>query len=413
MKKHWMASLCLAASASVAHADSSSPFELEASLAYAKTNDRYLMVYSSNEKAGGPNIYGRLLHSDGSAAGKDFRLSVQDGKMDKPVVAYDSRTESFLVAWGRKNLGGRAEIVGLHVGLDGRILGQEFRISVSDLYDQRPAIAYCPGRDRYLVTWTRGTKYDFEHGVSDIFGQFIGGDGESMQGSNFVIAAADRNQFKPAVACDVVNDRFLVVWEDQRNLATQDDIYGQLVSSDGALLGDNFVVSATPNVERRPVVAANPDTGNFLLAWESTVGSRLDVFSQAVDAAGGLLGEPLELGAELGGGKNRPAIDYLPRQDVFLVVWDNSTFGNSSDGIYGQLTAGDGRLRQNAFPLTTAKQGQYRPHVVAARNTFLAVWTDYRDTADEDGTHDVYEYYGRVIGNDMALSSRWRNPESE
>ena len=64
------------------------------------------------------------------------------------------------------------------------------------------------------------------------------------------------------------------------------------------------------------------------------------------------------------------------------------------------------------FPLTTADMEQNRPDVAAGKNTFLAVWTDYRDTAEGGAKQRVYEYYGRVIGNDMALSSRWRNPES-
>ena len=63
--------------------------------------------------------------------------------------------------------------------------------------------------------------------------------------------------------------------------------------------------------------------------------------------------------------------------------------------------------------MTTAKEGQYRPNVAAGTNSFLSVWTDYRDTANPDQKHHVYEYYGRLIGNDMPLSSRWRNPESK
>jgi len=85
----------------------------------------------------------------------------------------------------------------------------------------------------------------------------------------------------------------------------------------------------------------------------------------------------------------------------------------SADVYPDRVAIIDGKLRQTAFPLTTADLDQYRPHVTAGRNTFLSVWTDYRDTANEGGKHDVYEYYGRVIGNDMALSSRWRNPQSK
>ena len=412
----WVASLCLALSASIAHAGSSQPFELEASLAFARAApDQYLLAYSSNEIDSGPNIYGRVLGADGTPLGKDFRMSTLDGEMSKPVLAYNPATQQFLVVWSRKLYNEhRAEIIGLSVGLNGKIVGAEFRMSFSEIYDTRPAIAYCPGRDRYLVTWTRGTVYNFDRGISDVYGQFIAGDGATLQGGNFAIAAAPRNQFKSDVACDIVDDRFLVVWEDQRHPASQDDIYGQLISSDGSMLGENFLVARTGHIERRPVVAANTRDGTYLVAWESEdAGGDTRLFSQTIDSNGNMLRQPTPVGAELGGSRNRPAVAYLEQQNVYFLVWDNSAFGASSDGIYGQFLEADGKLREDAFPVTTARLGQYRPHVAAARNSFLAVWTDYRDTANVGQKRAVYEYYGRVIGNDMALSARWRNSESK
>lgn len=413
MKPHWIASLCLALSASIAQAQFSPPYELKASVAFARDSDQYLMVYS-NDAETGPNIYGRVLSPDGSPSGRDFRLSAQVGLMSKPVLAYNPQTQRFLVVWGRKKFGeDRAEVIGLTVGLDGKVIGEEFRVSFSDLYDQRPAIAYCPGRDRFLVTWTGGPEYDFEKGQSDIYGQFVGGDGTSLQGSNFTIAAGAKNQFKSDVTCDAVNDRFLVVWEDQRQLATRDDVYGRLISSDGTMLGEKFLIAGTGNIERRPVAAANSKDGTYLVVWESEVDGSFRLFSQIIDSNGRLLKEPAAIGSELGGQRNRPAVSYLKKQDVFLVVFDNSAFDAFSDGIYGQFVQGNGKLRDTVIPVTTATLGQYRPAVEAAGNTFLVVWTDYRDTADAGNKRNVYEYYGRVIGNDMALSSRWRHSQSK
>ena len=77
MKLH-IASLCLALTATFAQAGSSRPFELDGNLAYASKGDQYLMAYSSNEIDSGPNIYGRMLKSDGTPLGKDFRLSMRN-----------------------------------------------------------------------------------------------------------------------------------------------------------------------------------------------------------------------------------------------------------------------------------------------------------------------------------------------
>lgn len=414
MRFHWIASLGLALAACTAQAGSSQPFELKGSIEYATTSDQYLLVYSSNEVSSGPNIYGRPLKSDGSPLAKDFRLSTQTGEMSKPDLAYGSKRDRYLVVWGRKLYEEkRSEIIGMSVGPNGAILGEAFRMSFSNVYDERAAVAYCPGSDRFLVTWERLTQYDFEGGDADVVGQLIEGDGLTPVGSNFVIASSDRNQFKPDVTCDVVNNRFLVVWEDQRQLATQDDIYAQLISPDGALLGTSVLVSGTTNIERRPVVAANTRDGTYFVAWESQDAAGLHMVGQKLDASGKPLAGPVPIGGDLGGTRNRAAVSYLKPQDVFLVVFDNSGFNDVSDGIYGQFIEANGTLRQTGFPLTTATKGQYRPDITAARNSFFVVWTDYRDTGSTSTKRNVYEYYGRVIGNDMALSARWRNPESQ
>ena len=411
MKTHWIASLCLALSATLAHA--SQPFELEGSVAYASTANKYLLTYSSNELDGGPNIYGRVLKSDGTPSGDDFRLSTQAGEMSKPVVAYSPSSERYLVVWGRKLYDEkRSEIIGLNVGPSGNIIGQEFRVSFSEIFDQRPSIAYCPKGDRFLVTWTRGTTYDFDKGVSDVYGQFVGGDGTSLQGGNFEIAAEDRNQFKSNVTCNAVDDRFLVVWEDQRSKTTQDDIYGQLISSGGALFGGNFFVAGTQDVERRPVAAAGQD-GTYLVSWESQGQNGTRLYTQKLDANGRPMGQPALVGPDLAGSRDRPAVAYLQQQNVYLVVFHDSAFGSQSDSIYGQFVEGDGRLRNVPFAMTTANMSQNRPNVAASKNNFLAVWTDFRTTRGGDGDDNVYEYYGRVVGNDMALSARWKNPQSK
>jgi hypothetical protein len=266
------------------------------------------------------------------------------------------------------------------------------------------------------VTWEKGVNYDFDSGDADVWGQFVDGAG-TLIGGNFVIAAAEKNQFKPDVACDVLNDRFLVVWGDQRTLATKDDIYGQLISSDGSMLGSNYLIAQTPNIEGRPVVASNSRDGSFIAVWES-VDTTFRMFSQILNTNGRPVGTPVELGTDLGGNRNRAAVSYLKRQNLFFVAFDNSEFNSVPDGIHGQFIEANGSLRQSSIAVTTAANGQFRPDVAAGNNSFLTVWTDFRTSTGLTGNGNsptragVYEYFGRVIGNDMALSTRWKNPQS-
>jgi len=72
------------------------------------------------------------------------------------------------------------------------------------------------------------------------------------------------------VAYNSTSNQYLVVWKDWRNDATRgDDIYGRRVKASGKLAGGDFRISgpaATSN-ELGPVVAYNPTSNQYLVAW--------------------------------------------------------------------------------------------------------------------------------------------------
>src|SRR5947199_10785117 len=48
----------------------------------------------------------------------------------------------------------------------------------------------------------------------------------------------------PSVAYNIANNEYLIVWFDLRNQATTgDDVFGQRVSADGSLLGENIPIA--------------------------------------------------------------------------------------------------------------------------------------------------------------------------
>ena len=74
----------------------------------------------------------------------------------------------------------------------------------------------------------------------DIYGQVISANG-SLVGSSFAIASASGNQFDPVVAYYSNSQVYLVTWWDGRN--SNYDIYGQLISGTGVLSGSNLAIS--------------------------------------------------------------------------------------------------------------------------------------------------------------------------
>ena len=112
--------------------------------------------------------------------------------------------------------------------------GDDFLISRAEAAGRgNSAVAYNDDLDQYLVVWADGRA----GGVYwDLYGQILTGDGAPL-GDNFVIrdeASAILNY--PDVAYDTYNQRYLVVWYDM----TEFDVEGQLLNSDGSAFGLGF-----------------------------------------------------------------------------------------------------------------------------------------------------------------------------
>jgi hypothetical protein len=216
-----------------------------------------------------------------------------------------------------------------------------------------PAIAYDLVNNRYLVVYH---KIDISSENYDIYGQLLNADGTAY-GSEFPISTATGGQTGASVAYDSVNGRFLVVWRDHRNQDTTDiDIYGQLVNVDGTLYGAtsniNFAISTAPDYQYHAFVAYDSVNGRFLVVWRDL--------------------------------RNRDTTDA---------------------DIYGQLVNVDGTLygadSNTNFPISTADYEQLYPSVAydSENGRFLVVWEDFRNT----GITSI-DIYGQLVNANGSLN---------
>lgn len=129
--------------------------------------------------------------------------------------------------------------------------------------------------------------------MTDIYGAIVNADGSlytTLSGTNFVISNATGTQTGPSVVYESGNNRFLVAWQDQRNVgATKNDIYGQYVNVDGTLAGTNFVISNAAADETIPSVAYNSVCGNSLVTFQTvaaTLGTGATVYDVGLSSVG-------------------------------------------------------------------------------------------------------------------------------
>jgi hypothetical protein len=267
----------------------------DVAVAFDTANRRFLAVWRDgrNSLTTGEDIYGQFLNADGFPSGGNFVISNAPGNQVAPSVVFDTINQRFLVAWeDGRNAGTTGEdIYGQLVNADGSLFGTvsdvNFAISQA-LNDQlAPSVAYDTINQTFLVAWRDG-RNALTTG-EDIYGQFIHADG-SLSEEYVVISEATGDQTTPSVAYDTINQRFLVVWQDGRNsLTTGEDIYGQLFNPNGSLSGENVIISDAAGNQLVPSVAYDIVNQRFLVAWEdgrNLLTTGQDIYGQLIHADG-------------------------------------------------------------------------------------------------------------------------------
>lgn len=171
-------------------------------------------------------------------------IQISTGYGDFGVNSVAFDGTNFLVVWADDS--NDYEVKGRFVSPLG-ILGTEFSINASTYPSDNPLTVAFDGTN-YLVVWTDQVGVS---GEWDIFGQLVSPSG-TLVGSVISISTANGQQLGPSIAFDGTN--YLVVWTDMRNDANKNwvcdsneetcwDIYGQYVSTSGTLSGSEFVIN--------------------------------------------------------------------------------------------------------------------------------------------------------------------------
>jgi hypothetical protein len=223
-------------------------------------------------------------------------------------------------------------------------------------------------------------------------------------GSPFLIANQSVDTVYPAVAYDSQRQDYLAVWQNDR--AGCDDIYGQRVSNNGALIGPWFSISAgCPSNRQNPTVAYNSQQDEFLVAWEHC-GNGYDcgIRTRRVSGLGQVL-DSTDIVVSTGtlGSENdiNPTVGYAYTSNKYLLVWVQDSQSTYSKHIRGQVLSAAGVLEGSSFLISEDSGGGHarsKPDLAynRSRNEYLVVWQQW---ASSD--YDVYSR--RVTGTGSLL----------
>jgi hypothetical protein len=371
--------------------------EVNPAVAYDSDSNRFLTVWEDDRKqsARGWDIYGQLVTAAGDKVGPNFRISRGTTNTDEkfPAVAYDSHNGRFLVVWqdGRKQSTRGWDIYGQLVTAAGDKVGPNFRISrgTTDTDERHPDVTHDSSNDRFLVVWEDNRKAT--HGF-DIYGQQLEGSGSRM-GANFRISRSAEDELDPVVAS--ADGWFLVVWHDNRKISTRGwDVYGQLATVYG-IHERNFRISrgAGATDELYPAIAADPTNEQFLVVWEDyrkEATHRSEIYGQRVNVEGSKLGGNFRI-SRSASNELDPAITADSSNEQFLVVWEDSRkWVTRGSEIYGQRLGQDGSRLGSNFRISRSAANETEPAVAhdPTNHQFLTVWGDDRKSTTRG--EDIY-----------------------
>ena len=235
------------------------------------------------------------LPPNAAALGEDFLVTDAASAQYDPAVAFNGEDDEFLLVWEDFRAGGLPDIWSQRVSYDGRLLGDAVPQVVDSDIQSDPQVAYLASADRYLVVWQ-----DNRNGPDspDVYGQLVRRDG-LPDGPNFSIAAGPGGQVSVRIAASSADNSWLVVWGDAT--AGSSSVKAQRVSGSGALAGPVIAVSDGSGWAGQPTVADSTAAATYFVAWVDNRAGSSDIYAQTLRLDGVLLDSNFAVSSAPGG----------------------------------------------------------------------------------------------------------------
>jgi hypothetical protein len=222
----------------------------------------------------------------------------------------------------------------------------------------------------------------------------------------------------PPVAATFSDGRFVVVWQSLNQDGSDCGVFGQLFSSGGSLLGQEFGVNTyVEGQQMNPALATFP-SGGFVVAWQSKsqISPWTGVFGQRFAADGSKLGPEFQIGTLTNSSQTAPSVAALPNGG-FVVAYTSAGIDGDSNGIAGQIFDAAGTQQGDEFTLNGHTTGNQMNPDVGALPTggFVVAWSGCT-AADCDSSGIAARLFtasGTPKGGDASVNSWTDNAQSE
>jgi len=351
---------------------------------------------SDGQDGGGLGIYGRRFDANGNPLGGEFLVNQTTADdQTTPDVAMDS-AGNFVVVWTSEGQAGDAttegNILARRYDASGNALGGEFVVNTTVAGDQEtPVVAFETQSDSFMVAWASELQDGSGWGV---YARKFDAAGTALTAEFRVNTTIAGDQLAPDVAGDTFGD-FQFVWQSQGQDGGGWGIYRQYYANNDNFQGPETRVNDTTAGDQTDAAVAFDSNGNYLVVWVSAGqdGAGTGIYGNFVRYAGngGNATGEFRVNSTTALDQLAPAVARDGDRN-FVVAWHS--FGQDADGaaavnVYGQLLEHSGPRAVpfgTEFRLNTFQTGDQQRVALAMGDggNYVAAW-DGNGADDADG----------------------------
>src|SRR5690242_17928063 len=347
-------------------------------------NGNMVMTWTDTSRTGddfADAVRGQIIDANGNKVGGEFLVNTTKNSNETEPQTTALANGGFVVTWQDSARGG--DIRAQRFNADGSRAGVEFVVNTTTRGTQDAPVVTSLPDGGFVVSWE-----DLSSTGGDIKARIFNANG--VGGSEIVVnTTTTSGQFTPTIT-SLLNGGFVVSWEDDSQ-ANGDAaaIRAQMFDAGGNKVGSEVVVNAPNGSEQDAPTITALAGGGFVVAWEDFSGFAGDagggIVAQIFNSQGAKVGDQFLVNTTTDGSQVSPKITALS-DGKFVVVWES----DGSDGspvVRGQVFDGNGNKVGHEFPITPPENNQTFPSIAALPDgRFVASWSDSTGQGpDSDG----------------------------
>ncbi len=224
---------------------------------------------------------------------------------------------------------------------------------------------------------------------------------------DIAIGATIRHEWFPFVEYNPIDNNFMAVWHtggklEEDDTISHDGIDGQIVSPEGALTGDPFVLSPPePGWKTLPKLAHNMYTNEYMVTFTTGLEfigqngyiARLNSSGEYLYGPNLLYDSPYNI--------SHPTIVFNPVRQEYLAAYNDKHVVSETETLdnLGFILDVNGDVITGPFLIGSSQGTQFNPQVAynSIDDTYMFNWEDFRNVG---GMADPSDIYGALLNRE-------------